>query len=438
MTRKQKIFVAVLAGALGLNLLVGYSVFSREAKKAGVDQGFEKIRVMMQVLQLIRQDYVDERKVQYKTLIYNAIRGMVAGLDPFSSFMPPDAYKNMMESTEGEFGGIGVVVTIRDGYLTVVAPMEGTPGSRAGIRAEDRIIAINGESAKGIDMQEALKRMKGKPGTVVNLTIERPSTGETRKLRIVREVIQVRSVKDAKVLPGGIGYLRITQFNEPTARRLKKALKKLYAKKIHGLVLDLRNNPGGLLDAAVGVCSLFLPPKKLVVFTQGRRPSQRRDYYTDGSGAGFPTLPMAILVNRGSASAAEITSGCLQDYHRAVLVGERTFGKGTVQNIIELPDHSALRLTVAKYYTPSKRVIHKHGIKPDIVVRLSETEEEKLAEYQAAIGEKAKRAVGFHDRQLQRAVETLRSYQAYLDAAKHHFSKARTAAAAPGKPAPVR
>ncbi len=421
MKRWQKVVLATTSCFLLVNLVIGFRVYAREADRTGEHEAFEKISVMMRVLHLIRQDYVDPDKIDFKRLIYGALQGMVSSLDPFSSFMPPDEYKDMMQSTEGEFGGLGVVVTVRDGFLTVVAPISGTPGSRAGLRAGDQIIKIEQRSTENMDLQQAVKQLKGPPGTQVQITIRRPSTGETRDLTITRAVISVPSVKDVRMLDGDIGYVRITQFNDPTPERLEKALLDLSrGRRLNGLVIDLRNNPGGLLDAAVQACALFLPPKSLVVYTEGRRPSQKREYFTTRKGRKFMDVKIAILVNRGSASAAEIMSACLQDYHRAVLVGERTFGKGTVQNVMELPDGSALRLTVAKYYTPSRRVIHHHGIEPDIKVKLSDEEFGKLIDAQSAVGDE-KGKVQFEDRQLERAVETLKSYQAFLKGRADRF-----------------
>ncbi|NOY80562.1 MAG: S41 family peptidase [Kiritimatiellaeota bacterium] len=421
MKRWQKFLLTATSCFLLVNLVVGYRVYSREADRTGEQEAFEKISVMMRVLHLIRQDYVDPDKIDFKRLIYGALQGMVSSLDPFSSFMPPDEYKDMMQSTEGEFGGLGVVVTVRDGFLTVVAPISGTPGSLAGLRAGDQIIKIEQRSTENMDLQQAVKQLKGPPGTPVQITIRRPSTGEVRDLTIVRAVIRVPSVKDVRILDGNIGYIRITQFNDPTPERLEKALVELSrGRRLNGLVIDLRNNPGGLLDAAVQACGLFLPAKSLVVYTEGRRPSQKREYFTTRKGKKFMDVKIAILVNRGSASAAEIMSACLQDYHRAVLVGERTFGKGTVQNVMELPDGSALRLTVAKYYTPSRRVIHHHGIEPDIKVKLSDEEFGKLIDAQSAVGAE-KDKVQFEDRQLERAVETLKSYQAFLKGRADRF-----------------
>lgn len=378
----------------------------------------------MQVLRLVRKDYVDESKIDYRDLVYHALHGMVNSLDPFSDFMPPEQYESMKESTEGEFGGLGVIVTIRDDVLTIIAPIEDTPGSRAGLLAGDQIVAIEGKSTRGMSMRDTIKLLKGKPGTKVTITVHRPATGKIRDYTIERALIPLVSVKDATVLKGtDIGYVRITQFSDPTAAALRKALEKLVKQGIGSLIVDLRNNPGGLLESSVDICSYFLKPNTLVVSTEGRRPSQKHEYRSR-KGYKFPDLPVFILINGGSASAAEIMSGCLRDWKRATLVGERTFGKGSVQNVIELPDGSALRLTTAMYYTPTRRLIHKHGIEPDIEVTLSEAEIRALLEAQQSV--KNDDHVNLEaDKQLQRAVEALQSYSIYREGRKKRFRELR-------------
>ncbi len=413
---KRKLLLTLLVAVLGLNLLIGWHVHSQEIQEAGEDTAFEKISMMMRVLHLLRKDYVDPEKVDFSDLIYSALTGMVRSLDPFSDFMPPEAYQSMMETTEGEFGGLGIIVTVRDNVLTIVAPIEDTPGAKAGLMAGDQILRVDDTPADGLDLHEIVKLLKGEPGTSVTITIFRPDTEETKEVTVERALIPIVSIKDVRVLEGNIGYIRILQFNEPTADDLWQALQELEQQNVKSLILDLRNNPGGLLDSSVNVCSFFLPPKKLVVSTEGRQQSQKRTYYTS-RGRKFPqNKPIAILVNGGSASAAEIVAGCLKDWGRAVLVGSRTFGKGSVQNVIELPDGSALRLTTAMYYTPSKKVIHEHGIEPNIEVTLTDEEKRALIEQQAGISEKP-----VTDRQLQRAIDTLNSYGIYLQAAKGKF-----------------
>lgn len=424
MNKRGRFWLVLIGAVLAVNLLVGYQVYCQEAEAGGEQEAFEKISVMMRVLSLIRKDYVDADKVDYEKLIYGALHGMVGSLDPFSDFMPPDQYSSMMENTQGEFGGLGVIITFRDDILTIVSPIENTPGSRAGLQPGDQIVKIEGQFTEEMKMPDAIKLMKGEPGTKVTITIYRPGTQETRDYTIERAIIPVESVKDARILPDTqVGYVRITQFSDPTAKELKEALLELEKNGAKSLILDVRNNPGGLLESAVDICSFFLKPKTLVVSTEGRQPSQKHELRAR-KGYHFPDVPIAILINGGSASAAEILSGCLKDWKRAVLVGEKTFGKGSVQNIIELPDGSALRLTTAMYYTPSRRVIHEHGIEPDIEVKLSPEEYERLAVAQHAIpGVDAVAKV--EDRQLQRAVDVLESYEIYLQGTKNKFGQLR-------------
>lgn len=411
--RRRHLMLWLLAVFAAVNAWMGFTVYSRASEGADEDKALERVRIMMQVLQLIRQNYVDTEATAPSRLIDHALEGMVGALDPFSSYLEPEEYDDMLESTEGEFGGLGVVVTMRDGYLTVVSPMEGSPGAEAGLRAGDRIVEIDGNSTQDMGLGESVHLLKGAPGTDVTITILRPKTGDSREMTITRELIEVPSVKNVQVIEDDIGYLRITQFSEPTADDLRRELEALLEKDIGGLVVDVRNNPGGLLQSAVDVCSLFLPKGKLVVSTEGRVPSQKQRYVTSNGSQLPKDLPVAILVNGGSASAAEILAGSLKDWGRAVLVGEKTFGKGSVQNIIQLPDNSALRLTTAKYYTPSRTVIHEHGIEPNIVVSMSDAEQEQLLRRRRS-GE----TEVLMDSQLERAVETLKSYRTFRRAGR--------------------
>jgi carboxyl-terminal processing protease len=432
MNRPRTLLLAALAVALTANLLIGYRVYSAEAEKTGENEAFEKISVMMQVLYLIRKDYVNADKISYRDLVYNAMHGMVRSLDPFSDFMPPDQYGSMIETTEGEFGGLGIIVSTKDEILTIVSPIDGTPGSRAGLQAGDQIVKIEGVPTQGTKLNEVIGKLRGAPGTKVTLSIHRPSTQETRDYTIEREKIPVYSVTDAKILDGTrIGYVRITQFSDPTAEELRQALAKLEGGGIDSLVVDLRNNPGGLLPSAVEICSYFLEPNTLIVSTEGRQPSQKHEFRTSKRGYKFAKKPVAILINGGSASAAEIMAGCLKDWGRAIIVGEKSFGKGSVQNVIPLSDGSALRLTTAMYYTPSRQVIHGHGVLPDIEVKL--TPEESRAAFEAEGGVKP----GAADRQLQRATEVLKSYDVYMKGVEGKFRTLREAAEDPGTGAKV-
>ena len=378
MTRRVNIFYYILMVPLLINLLTGFHVYSAIEKESGEEAGYRMMRQFASVLKLIRKNYVDESKVDYEDLVTDAIQGMLTSLDRFSSFIDPKEYNKMREETEGEFGGIGVVISVKDNVLTVVAPMEDTPGMKAGIMANDRILKIEEQETANLSLTQAVELIKGKPGTSVELTLYRPSTQETKTIIVERGIIELKTVKDSHFIESGIGYLRITQFNEKTSTSLRKAVNELEDKGLKGLIVDLRNNPGGLLTSSIDVSSLFVPRRQLIVFTEGRQKSGRQEYKS-GSGEKFLDLPMVILINEGSASAAEIVAGCLQDYGRAIIVGEQSFGKGSVQSIIEIEDGSAVRLTTAKYYTPSERLIHEKGIKPDFIVEVSDDVSNQLS-----------------------------------------------------------
>ncbi len=321
---------------------------------------YEKLKIFAKVMAIIEHDYVDN--VSEVKLINDAIKGMVSSLDPHSSYMTKDEYKELKIMTTGKFGGLGMVVTMKNGMLTVVAPIEDTPAYKAGIKAKDIIIKINGESTLGMTLDQAVKKLRGKPGTKVTLTILREGENKPIVVTITRAIIHVKSVKYKKY--GNVGYVKITQFQDGTTKELKKALDKMG--KIDGLVLDLRNDPGGLLREAVGVCDLFIK-KGVIVSIRGRRKKDVQYFYAHNDGD-EPSYPMVVLINAGTASAAEIVSGCLKDHKRAIIMGVRSFGKGSVQSIIPLGDGSALRLTTARYYTPSGVSIQAIGITPDIVV----------------------------------------------------------------------
>jgi carboxyl-terminal processing protease len=330
---------------------------------------YEAIALFTKVLEEVHRSYVDTNEAGYDSLIRHALSGMLQDLDPYSQFLDEDGYEDMKDDTSGHFGGVGLVISMKNGLLTVVAPMEDTPAFRAGLLSGDIIIEIDGEETRSMSLSDAVKKMRGDPGTDVTIKALRPSTHEVKEHTITRDDIEVASVKDAKMLEDGIGYIRVTQFNEPTADNLKEELKKLTGQDLRALILDLRGNPGGLLTSAAGVAELFLPRGELIVFTKGRAETGRQEFKSSGS-THYTDFPMVILVNGGSASAAEIVSGALQDHKRAVLVGEKTFGKGSVQTVLPLEDGAAVKLTTAKYYTPSERVIHDNGIEPNIIVEM--------------------------------------------------------------------
>ncbi len=433
----KRITFALVIVLLGLNLAVAARIYSDAAVKTDKDNPYTQIELITKVMELIRKDYVDADKVTYKDMTYGALKGILGSLDPHSQFMEPQVYQDMREDTEGKFGGLGIVISMsKDGFLTVVAPMEDTPGARAGLLPGDRVIKIDGKVTERMTLPEAVRQLRGEPGTKVTITILRQKAKDpaerVKDYTIERAEITVDSVKDAKVLEDGIGYIRITQFNEPTPNEFAKALDKLEEQGIDALIIDLRNNPGGLLEAARKVASKFVPSGKLIVSTEGRDPSQKVVYRSDGAKK-EPNLPLVILINNGSASGSEIVAGALQDLKRAVLVGETTFGKGSVQSILQLPDGSAVRLTTAKYYTPSHKVIHEHGITPDIVVPISEEDELKLAEYRAraslppAEGETKVERVP--DAQLERAIDVIKGVKLFAKQSKRGDRSVKTAVA---------
>jgi carboxyl-terminal processing protease len=382
---KRRLIFSLVTAVLAVNLVIGARIYFGSAHAAEQkDSPDANLDVFASVLEKVRTSYVDGTNLTYRALIYSALKGMVGSLDPHSEFMDADDYKQLQDDTEGQFGGLGLVVAMKNNFITVVAPMDDSPGFRAGILSGDRILKIDGRSVGNLSLPDAVKELRGDPGTQVSVTIQRPSSGAVKDYRLTRAVISMDMVKDIngkKEFPLGpdkIGYVRITQFGDQTGDELQAALDKLKKQGMQALIIDLRWNPGGLLDEAVNVCSKFLPRGQLVVTTEGRDPAENSIRRADGHGDELHGMPIVVLANLGSASAAEIVTGCLQDLHRAYIVGEKTFGKGSVQNIFPLDDGSALKLTVAKYYTPSHKVIHEHGITPDSLVPMSDDDQASL------------------------------------------------------------
>ncbi len=382
--RSPLFLVALFIVAFVLGLLVRASLPVSAASNDQQDL-YKELKLFSEVLDLVQRSYVNP--VTPKELIYGAIQGMLSNLDPHSSFLTPDDYKELQIETKGSFTGIGIEITIRDGILTVVAPIEGTPAWKAGLKPGDKILKINGKPTKGMSLIEAVKLLRGPKGTKVTISILRKGWNELKDITLVRDVIPIMSVHAYTIEPG-YGYIRITNFQEKTPNELVKGLAKLEKenKPLKGIIIDLRNNPGGLLDAAVKVADEFLD-KGLIVYTKGRIKQQNLRFEATPNKRKHP-YPIVVLVNEGSASASEIVAGALQDQHRAILVGTRTFGKGSVQTIIPLPDGSAVRITTAQYYTPSGRSIQAKGIEPDIVVPLLDPECLKKAEKRRIIREK--------------------------------------------------
>lgn len=367
---KRKGLILAFFATVALGLVVGSSLAQ---KASGVTEAYESLKVFTDAISIIQKSYVE--KSNSKDLVYGAMKGMLEGLDPHSSFMNPDTFKEMQVETKGEFGGLGIEISMKEGMLMVVSPIEDTPAFKAGIKSGDFIIKIEGKTTKDMTLMDAVKMMRGPKGTSVTITIARESFPEPKDFTITRDIIAVKSVK-TKALEPGYGYVRIAQFQEKTDSDLDKALDKMEKENggLKGLVLDLRNNPGGLLDQAVKVSDDFLE-SGLIVYTDGRIEGQKMTFSAKKEGT-RPNYPIVVLVNAGSASASEIVAGALQDHERALVLGTQTFGKGSVQTIYPLEDGSALRLTTARYYTPSGRSIQAKGITPDIIL---ETEKAKRA-----------------------------------------------------------
>ena len=359
-------FFCLLTSVSVFFLILGFQVEANE-KVGSSSEGksnYENLKVFSEVLSLIDSIYVE--KVSSEKLIEGAIHGLVKTLDPHSSYMPPDAYQEMKVQTSGKFGGLGIEVSMRDGILTVISPIEGTPAFEAGIQSKDKIVKIENDSTLDMSLSDAVSRLRGEVGSPVNITIFRESLKAPLLVNIVRDIIKVQSVKK-KIYHTDIGYIKIRSFSKNTSSDLDKALSYLRNKNITKLILDVRNNPGGLLNQAVEVTDRFLGNENLIVYTKGRMEDQNSRFTTHEK-IKHVEYPMIILVNGGSASASEIVAGALQDLGRAVILGTPTFGKGSVQTIMPLSDGSALRLTTARYYTPSGKIIQENGITPDIII----------------------------------------------------------------------
>src|SRR5213594_4134833 len=356
-------------------LLLGVLIGKGWERTGHATETYEELKTFSEVLTQIQKHYVED--VKPKDLVQGAIRGMLATLDPHSAYMTPEMFKEIQVETKGEFGGVGIQIGIKDNRLAVIAPIEGTPAQRAGVRAGDFIIKVNDETTKDLTLMDAVQRMRGPKGTKVNLTIQRDGTPDPLVFTLTRDIIKIESVK-SKVLDNNIAYVRLTQFQESTARDLSRALKQFREQKLSSTILDLRNNPGGLLTSSVEVSEQFVGPGKLIVYIKGRE--GRKDEYVSRAKDQLEEYPMIVLVNEGSASASEIVAGALQDWGRAVVIGSTTFGKGSVQTILPLADGSGLRLTTALYYTPKGRSIQATGITPDIVVKPQPPAPVKLAE----------------------------------------------------------
>jgi carboxyl-terminal processing protease len=416
------LLIAIALGALTLTGGVQHGT-------TAIEDTYERLKVFTEILSLVQSHYVEE--INSKEVIYGAVKGMLETLDPHSSFMPPEAFKEMQVETQGAFGGLGIEITVKDRMLTVVAPIEGTPADRAGIQPGDRIVRIEQQLTKDMSLAEAVRKLRGPKGTKVTISIQREGLSDLLEVTLVREIIEVRSVRSTD-LGDGIFYARVASFQERTAKDLERALDQGVKGGATAVILDLRNDPGGLLNQAVAVSGIFLDKGQLIVYTQGRMKNQDMRFTADYPYS-MPKLPMVVLVNGGSASASEIVAGALQDWKRAVILGTKTFGKGSVQTVIPLSDGSGLRLTTAKYFTPKGRSIHGAGLMPDIVVELPKPEvaarpredetrrpspapgdrprEQRIGDQEGQGAEIGRREVAdpAKDIQLQRAVEILKA-----------------------------
>lgn len=332
----------------------------------GASDLYAKVELFSYALTTIQSEYVDQKSPQ--DLIYGALKGMLSSLDPHSQFMDPDEYKDLKIETQGKFGGLGIEITIKDDLLTVIAPIEDTPAWRAGIKAGDRIVKIGKEVTRDMSLDDAVKKLHGNPGTRVVITILRESEDLIKDIPIIREIIHVQDIKDPHIVEDHIAYVRLTEFRENSYKELHAALKNLKAQGADSLILDLRNNPGGLLDVAIDIAEDFLPAGKTIVSVKGRHAAGDFIAKSENTKADFVGWPMVVMINEGSASGSEIVAGALRDNKRAVTLGTKSFGKGSVQSLIPLPDGSGLRLTTAKYFTPSGACINGIGITPDVVV----------------------------------------------------------------------
>lgn len=365
LTTREKYFLSLCAFLFTL-LLTGGGIRNVTASSESKDI-FEELEVFTDVLAIVQSDYVD--KPESKQLVKGAIKGMLATLDPHSSYLDPDSYGELETQTKGEFGGLGIEITIKDGLIVVVSPMEDSPAAKAGVQSGDAIVKIEGEFTKDYSLSDVANKLRGKKGTIVNISVQRQNISRLLDYTIVRDVIKIQSIKK-RYLGDGYGYIRISQFMEKTSTDLEKSLKKLqeenYGEKLKGLIIDVRNNPGGLLTEAIKVCDLFLE-EGVIVYTKGRLKDQKQKFYARDSGD-EPEYPLIVLVNGGSASASEILAGALKDHGRALIVGTQSFGKGSVQTVNPLHNGGALTLTTALYYTKSGNSIQAKGVKPDILV----------------------------------------------------------------------
>ncbi|MEK6715345.1 MAG: S41 family peptidase [Candidatus Omnitrophota bacterium] len=365
---RRKILISSLIIIIGFFSFTHYSK-ALEKKNKDRDDVYKQLDLFADVFTYIKNDYVEE--AQNKDLIYGSLKGMLAALDAHSQFLDPQDYAELKVDTQGKFGGLGIEITIKDGLITVVTPIEDTPAWKAGIKSQDRIVKINNEVTRNFSISEAVKKMRGAPGTEVTITVLRENEAKLLNFTIKRDIIKIKDIKEPKILEDGIAYIRLVEFRERTQEELERALQNLKKEGMRALIVDLRNNPGGLLSAAVETAEKFIERNKIIVSTVGRDAKNKIEFKSN-EGEPILDIPMAILINEGSASGSEIFAGCLQDYKRAIIIGTKSFGKASVQTLIPLSDGSAIKLTTSKYFTPLGRSIHNQGIMPDIVIEAKE------------------------------------------------------------------
>lgn len=382
---RKNIFICLFLAVL---VFVGAKIAFSDSKKKNNDELYKQVELFSDAMAIIQRDYVDDTKL--KDLIYGSLKGMLASLDAHSQFMDPETYNELKVDTEGKFGGVGIEITIKDGLLTVITPIEDTPAWKAGIKSGDHIVKINDVLTREMALTDAVKKMRGKPGEQVNLTILRDSESKLLDFKITRDIIKIKDIKHARILEDAIGYIRLTEFRENTVVEFNNALSALSKQNMKALIIDLRNNPGGILDVAVKITGKFLAPNKLIVYTKGRlhkktaKPEDKQqkqdlEFYSDAKNT-ILDLPLVVLINQGSASGSEIVAAALQDYKRAIIIGTKSFGKGSVQTVIPLGDGSALRLTTSHYFAPLGKIIQGKGVTPDILVEEKNNTDTKAEE----------------------------------------------------------
>lgn len=394
MKKNTRLYALLLT--LAATLFVSHTLHSSSLFES--DKVYKYIEVFSDAITIIKKNYIEE--VNSKDLIFSGLKGMLSSLDPHSQFLDPEMYRSLKVDTEGQFGGLGIEISSKGKYITIISPLKGGPAHKAGIEAGDIIVKIDGTSTKDVSILEAIKMIRGPLNTEVTITVSREGANGTLEFTLTREIIKLDSVHEPQLLENNIGYLAITQFQQDTASEFIQATDKLLSQGMEALIIDLRNNPGGILGQAVGVAQTMLRPEQIIVSTRGRHENQTTEYRADKNNSWRYTFPVAVLVNKGSASGSEIVAGALQDWKRGVIIGEQTFGKASVQSIIPIKEDCAIRLTIAKYFTPGGKNIDKHGIDPDIVVAYKRPETPDDEEYEYKIED---------DNQVQQAVNALQA-----------------------------